>query len=297
MIEDEVIGQESSGASDVPTNYVDPADMSKPQNQSGGKQETSLTPEESALIQQSMDSLEEGGEIGNEEGDSDKGKITPPTEKITVDPLATLWDDEEQTIAPGPSTEELQQQAEAIQKDITDAVASYHFDEKLIPEDFNPSDPQQLRDVLESSQRHAIAETMKMVFRPITRIMQDSEGQMQRIVQAALMQERGSTQTKTLLEQAIPIANDPQMGGVVKSVFNQAMKKTGNPKAAIALTKAMLTKMNVNIKGHQLPRNQDSINRQGERVQTRRPSMAEFIGSPLPEATGQQKAQNYLRKS
>jgi len=193
-----------------------------------------------------------------------------------VDSLEALWHDDTQDNenADDDVTEDLTAQAEEMRELIEQGIDNFSIDDSLIPEDFNPNDPRQLKQVLVDTQKKAIEQTMQMVFKPIALIMQDSEHKMQRIVQEALSKDRGAYESKQLLERELPIVNDRKVGGVVKTIYDRALTKTNDARKAIELTKRSLEELGINTKGHKLPKN-DRNPESGGRVL----SFEDFMGN------------------
>lgn len=198
-----------------------------------------------------IDDLDDSGAgDGGDEGVDDD-------EEITDDPLDELWDDEEDD---GDENQETRQEYEAriageesaaetaLIAEMTGEISRYAVPEDMIPDDFNPSDPKQLRELLAQTGQRAIRTSLGLIMKPVAAAM----GRMQEAQRAELNQrlanDRGRDTTESILLRNIPIAKSAKMRPIVDVIWNQALKRAkGNTADAVKATKKSLVAAGIGI--------------------------------------------------
>lgn len=100
-------------------------------------------------------------------------------------------------------------------------------------ENFDPSDPASFAQAMTAVQRKTAVATMQMAFKPMQQALNQMSKDIRTEIQSSLNEfGRGNTAKQTLAE-IVPEVNDPELSGLVNSLFAQAQKKNPkNPKAA-----------------------------------------------------------------
>lgn len=136
---------------------------------------------------------------------------------------------------------------EALRNSIAADIKAIGIPESAIPEDFDPTNPKQLREVLGNIQRQTVQDTMRIMWKPLTAAFKQLtvrvRGETKALVNDSVS---GSSFQQQLLEE-IPIAGNPAFREVVNLLVNQSRKKfKGDPTKVIAATKKTLLAMNIN---------------------------------------------------
>lgn len=136
-----------------------------------------------------------------------------------------------------------QQLARSIQQ----MIAGHTVAEDLIPADFNPADPKQLRDLLGKTQQQSIAVAVQAAFLPMQQVMKQFSTDMRAEFQSAIKQFGSGRDARSTLESVVPEINSPEYGGLVQSMFDQAIKRKGaTPKTASDNVRKALDAMGIN---------------------------------------------------
>jgi len=140
------------------------------------------------------------------------------------------------------------------QKAIADAVRAaidgISTPEDLIPEDFDPSDRKQLRELLAKNQRQTVENTMRIMWQPIGAALQQTIVRMRQEIRANVKDGVGGSQLNQLLDRHIPIHTDRRFRGVVQEIVKTAKSRFGdNHVKVVAATKKALTAMGVSVTG------------------------------------------------
>lgn len=134
-----------------------------------------------------------------------------------------------------------QSDEERVAAEIANMLKGIAIPEDVIPEDFNPSDPKQFRDVLGKIQQQTAQTSMAMTLRATQVAMQSLVKEMKTEIQSSLRDFGGENQRKQTLESLVPEAKDPALSGLVNTLFKESLKTSKNnpTKAAQAVRKAL----------------------------------------------------------
>ena len=114
-----------------------------------------------------------------------------------------------------------------VMEGIQNIMKSLRPPEDMIPEDFNPSDPKQLRDILGKTQQQTAQATLQMMLIP----MQEAMTQMATDLKADFAKQLGEfgskSDSKRVLAELVPEVNNPEHAGLVNTLYSNALKKKG----------------------------------------------------------------------
>lgn len=138
------------------------------------------------------------------------------------------------------------QSAEDITKAMEDNVKGISMPEGMIPADFNPADPKQMRKLLTDAMQLGARHILNASFIPIRNALKLQQFNTQKDVQTRLRSQTTRGNDQKTLEENIPAALDPENRTMVQTMFKRSQAKfPNNPKQAIAATKKALQAMNI----------------------------------------------------
>lgn len=208
-------------------------------------------------------SFEAGGGEGSEgdEGfgtipDSDEGDDGDEGESntgdnITDDPESFMSDlfpagDEDEDEEPAETPEEIAAAETQMAKDLKDGLANLTLAEDLIPEDFDPTDPKQMRDLLNKVQINAATNAIKLMFAPVQQTLNRMGGQMRREMRQTSRNGLDGQNERVALEESFPAIKNPVLSPVIKTIYEAAKRKhPTDRKAAFAATRKGLLAVGV----------------------------------------------------
>lgn len=131
-------------------------------------------------------------------------------------------------------TEEQQRAAgQALATRIGEALNSFKFSEDIIPENFDPNDSRQLRELLAKTSRHSMLQTITIMMDPLKQMMEKNSRLMRKEMGSMMSQSSREADSKAILKAHVPEIDDPSLRPVVQGLFQTAMSKNkGNPEAA-----------------------------------------------------------------
>jgi pyruvate/2-oxoglutarate dehydrogenase complex dihydrolipoamide acyltransferase (E2) component len=183
---------------------------------------------------------EDGNEI-NVDDDGFLGKLFAPEKKVDKDGNSIPDEDDDEA---GDSQAEQQ----AIANDMKAALASLSVPEDAIPEDFNASDPKQLRTLLTTIQRQTAQETIRIMWRPIAAAMNQTVVRMRQESQAMVANGIGENSLESQMLSAIPAYGNPAYRAVIKTVQAQAARRfAGDNRKIVAATRKAVLAMGINL--------------------------------------------------
>lgn len=192
-------------------------------------------------------------ENGDDDGEGD-GEYDEEEEEITGDASKFMRElfkaggdsdnggDEDE----GESPEQMAAAEQAMATELQNSLNNLTLPEDIIPEDFDASDPKQLRALLNQVQINAATQAVKLTLRPVQatlgRVMTTVRREMKDTVRNGTdaMQETGA------LAEAFPGIENPVVAPVIKMLYSQAKAKyPGNRKAAFAAVRKGLQAVGV----------------------------------------------------
>lgn len=120
--------------------------------------------------------------------------------------------------------------------------------EDVIPENFDATDPKQLRELLSKTNQAAAMQTMQIVMEPIKVAMQAMAAEMNQNIQNAVKGLKTGSKAEDILESLVPEVKDPELAGMVKNIFKQSQNKYKKPAEAAAATRRALDAMGITRK-------------------------------------------------
>jgi len=139
-------------------------------------------------------------------------------------------------------------QNESLATEIQNMIAAMNLKEDLVPEDFNPADPKQLRDLLNKSNQQTAMAVVQMTMKPMTVAFQQFSSDIKTFIGDSLKNNNQGTQAQQLFEREIPESKG-EHGAMAKNMFENAMKRTkGDAKAAVAATRRALDALGIKNK-------------------------------------------------
>ncbi len=141
--------------------------------------------------------------------------------------LEQFWDededdeDEDEDDDAGDSEES----QKALGNELKAMIEGLTIPEDMIPEDFDPSDPKQFRDVVGKIQRQSVALALKAVFKPMAAALNQQTHRMRKEYQAYVETHSTGNSIRSRLVESIPAAADKKHRQIVGMVLKQASQK------------------------------------------------------------------------
>lgn len=142
---------------------------------------------------------------------------------------------------------------EDVTNEILASIEGFSLPEDIIPDDFNPNDPKQLRAVMADSARHGMQAAISTMFKPIEIAMRRNERIMNQRIQDAVKGGISQDKTQDTLEKFVPAVKDPAMRATVENLFTQARKKEKDPAKAAQMVARGMKAMGMNPQGRTTP--------------------------------------------
>lgn len=174
-------------------------------------------------------------------GDHLQQIFTPPEEE----------EEEEPVIPPvklGPDGKPLPTKQQTLAVQIQEAISKIGVTDDMIPADFDPSDPKQLRDLISKSNQATALQTIQLAFQPMQMAMEEQMERMAARIESQLSGFGNQQSEAAILKELVPEVEDPQYSGMVQTLFKQSREsKDGknNPKAAAQMVRNALNAMGV----------------------------------------------------
>lgn len=148
----------------------------------------------------------------------------------------------------------LSRPARELAATIRTTIEGIGLPDDLLPENFNPSDPVQLRDALTRTARNTAAHTSSLMVRVMQQILTAEREAMHTEIDRRVNGQANQQRTRQMLESAIPEMEQPALAPLIQTMFDRAMKThKGKPAAAIAATKRSMAALGMILGGSQSP--------------------------------------------
>jgi len=178
------------------------------------------------------DAGDEGDEGESESGDN----ITDDPESFMSDLFPAGDDDDDDE--PAETPEEIAAAETQMAKDLKDGLAGLTLAEDIIPEDFDPTDPKQMRELLNKVQINAATNAIKLMFSPVQQTLNRMGGQMRREMRQTSRSGHDAVNERVSLEESFPGIKNPVIAPVIKTIYEAAKRKhPTDRKAAFAATR------------------------------------------------------------
>lgn len=135
--------------------------------------------------------------------------------------------------------------ADQLAKDLKALTVPADF----LPENFDPSNREQLASAFSRAQQHGASNTLRLFFPIMDRALKAQRASILQEVGTQLNTNTSESRIQVMLESAIPEAADAALGPIVKTIFKQARGRHEKPAAAIAATKKALAAIGVKLGG------------------------------------------------
>lgn len=197
--------------------------------QSGAGDDEPEVPEGEEDDFQVFDEIFANPEEDDEELDANgEPKKTPPT----------------QTLPTQQSQQPTQTEADKkMASEIQALIAGIGVGEKDIPADFDPNNPQQLRDLLGKTQQKTAMIIMQATLKPVQAAMESMLGEIRTEIRTMFDEGMGQDKRQQRLESIVPEAKDPRFKDIVQVVYKQSLKSLKSEDKALAATRKAITAM------------------------------------------------------
>lgn len=135
---------------------------------------------------------------------------------------------------------------DVLAQELARGIQQLTLPQDAIPENFDPTDPAQLTQVMQRSMQQSAMTAIQLAFRPMQVAMQQLTKDVKAEIQASLNGFGDQQRNRTTLTTIVPEADDPQYSPMVNMLFEQAMKKKGtNANQAAQTVRKALDAMNI----------------------------------------------------
>ena len=174
-------------------------------------------------IDDDIDPFEAAGRGKKKDDDSDDDSKISLEGKDFLEQFWDEGDDENEDDDEDAGDDEESQKA--IGEELKAMINGLTIPEDLIPEDFDPADPKQFRDVVGKIQRQTAALTLKAVFKPMAAALNQQAVRMRKEYQEYVEQHSSGSSIRSRLIDEIPAAGDRKHRQIVNMVMKQAATK------------------------------------------------------------------------
>jgi len=202
-------------------------------------------------LDDSTDPLLEGD--GGESGDDDSGDGG----EISLDGPSAFDklfepddDDDDDDNSDDEEDSELNDQAalQALTTELQETIKGIALPETAIPDDFDPTDRTQLRNMLSSVQRDTVQHSLRVMWKPMAAAINQTIVRMRAEMQETVANGVGDNNLNQMISKAIPNYNKPSVKAVADVVLAQAKKRyPGDPRRQVAATQKALISAGVKI--------------------------------------------------
>lgn len=185
---------------------------------------------------------DDNGDAGDDDGDDDIASLLGESGDVDDDDFS-LEDDN--TYQP---SEDDQKASQELGVQIQQALADYAVADADIPDDFDSSDPKQLRELLSTTQRGAIAATMRMMIPVINHALSTTSKQLKHHMDSTAASKGKQSQAQQEFKSLG--LSDPEHIALAKPLFTAALKAAGgDAKKAAKAVRRSFSAMQIPIGG------------------------------------------------
>lgn len=195
-----------------------------------------------------------------EENPNPKPEGEGEEEEEELSPLQALFDSEEEEESEdeedkepkpelGPDGKPKPTREQLVAQRVQAIINKIGVGEEVIPENFDPSDPKQFRDVLGKIQQNTALATMSAVMEPMRVAMESLATDVKDQIASALKDFGSNSQSKTLLETTVPEVLNPEYSGLINALYDQAKKKHKKSSDAVRAVRTAVDALNISKKG------------------------------------------------
>lgn len=230
----------------------------------------------------SIPESDDGGE-GSEGGESGAGdNFTDDAESFMSDLFPAEDDDDEDE--PAETPEEIAAAETEMAENLKRGLAGLTLAEDLIPDDFDPTDRNQMRTLLNQVQINAATNAIKLMFAPVQQTLNRMGGQMRREMRQTSRGGLDAQNERVALEESFPGIKNPVISPVISMAYKAAkVKHPTDRKAAFAAVRKSLQALGIDGsdagKGNKGPRGE----RMGDGGLKTGPDALEGFGLRLPQ--------------
>lgn len=136
-----------------------------------------------------------------------------------------------------------------LAEEIQNMIKGFKVTTEDLGEDFDPSDPQKLIGAMTTIQRKTAIATMQMAFKPMQAAMAQMAADVKQQIADSLAEFGSGSTAKATLEKVVPEVLDPDLTGLVNTLFEQSKKKAkGDHSAAAQMVRKALDSMGIKSK-------------------------------------------------
>lgn len=118
-------------------------------------------------------------------------------------------------------------------------------------QDFDVNDPAKFATAMSNIQQKAAMATLQITLKPVQAALTQMMGDFRTMLDEKFKDFSQGNNRKAALEALVPEVNDPNFSGLVKTVFDQALKKAKNANEAAQATRKALDAMGISSKKNQ----------------------------------------------
>lgn len=193
-------------------------------------------------------------------------------------------DDDEDDDASQLSGDVPAEQITAMQTEIQTSIKNMRLPDNIIPQDFDPSDRNQLQTLLTNVQQATIAQSLNVVFKPVQLALKHMKQQMDATIDSKVNSTKKGIQEQSIMEQIVPEVTNPKYAGMIKGMDAQLKANGKSVKERATTLRKMLNQMGINEGGGTGNNRRASNPNQGagnQGMKTGKSALDSFFG-PMP---------------
>lgn len=137
------------------------------------------------------------------------------------------------------------EQVTSLQTEMQEAIKKMGLPATAIPENFDPTDPRQMQQVLTSTVQSAVSQALNVVFRPVQLAITHMEKQMVQRIQNEVKQSRSHSAAEEIIRSEVPEMEDRLLGPILRPLNAQLKQAGKKPHERAKLLRKMIQQMNL----------------------------------------------------
>lgn len=148
-------------------------------------------------------------------------------------------------LTPWTPTEVPQEQVTALQQNIQRAIAGMQIPDDAIPDDFDPSDRNQLRTLMNHTVQAAVRQAMSVVFQPVQLAMNNLNSQIDSRINSAVTNTTTRNRAKDIIRDMVPEYDMKEYRTLIQGLDQTLIGQKKSPKERATALRKILNQMGI----------------------------------------------------
>lgn len=152
-------------------------------------------------------------------------------------------EDEEEDFTPPDTTEE----AQAMMRELTQGISSADIPDDMIPDNFNPNNPQEFRGLLKKMLQHTLNVAIPLTLKPVQSAFKNQSKAFESTLAARLSAAGKQSSTAAQMSQQFPLLEHPVHGAIYKPMVAAMNKKGTKPAEQLKTLRLMAARLSHDV--------------------------------------------------